>query len=80
MGFLKYGAFVRSEDFGSEFYMGHLMKKIPESRICFLEGDLLSEKNIAFLNHIAGYIELASHNCWSASSNTSTPDNVSDVI
>ncbi|KFQ17888.1 Cytosolic phospholipase A2 epsilon, partial [Merops nubicus] len=41
VGFLKYGAFVRSEDFGSEFYMGHLMKKIPESRICFLEGDLL---------------------------------------
>ncbi|KFQ58442.1 Cytosolic phospholipase A2 delta, partial [Pelecanus crispus] len=41
VGFLKYGAFVRSEDFGSEFFMGHLMKKIPESRICFLEGDLL---------------------------------------
>ncbi|NXN49124.1 PA24E phospholipase, partial [Rynchops niger] len=38
VGFLKYGAFVRSEDFGSEFFMGHLMKKIPESRICFLEG------------------------------------------
>ncbi|KFQ12455.1 Cytosolic phospholipase A2 epsilon, partial [Leptosomus discolor] len=41
VGFLKYGAFVRSEDFGSEFFMGHLMKKIPESHICFLEGDLL---------------------------------------
>ncbi|NXD80786.1 PA24E phospholipase, partial [Halcyon senegalensis] len=38
VGFLKYGAFVRAEDFGSEFFMGHLMKKIPESRICFLEG------------------------------------------
>uniref|UniRef100_A0A8C0BA49 Phospholipase A2 n=1 Tax=Buteo japonicus TaxID=224669 RepID=A0A8C0BA49_9AVES len=38
VGFLKYGAFVRSEDFGSEFFMGHLMKKVPESRICFLEG------------------------------------------
>ncbi|KFV43461.1 Cytosolic phospholipase A2 epsilon, partial [Tyto alba] len=38
VGFLKYGAFVCSEDFGSEFFMGHLMKKIPESRICFLEG------------------------------------------
>ncbi|XP_010134619.1 PREDICTED: cytosolic phospholipase A2 epsilon-like [Buceros rhinoceros silvestris] len=38
VGFLKYGAFVRSEDFGSEFFMGRLMKKIPESRICFLEG------------------------------------------
>ncbi|NXS46016.1 PA24E phospholipase, partial [Balaeniceps rex] len=38
VGFLKYGAFVRSEDFGSEFFMGHLMKKMPESHICFLEG------------------------------------------
>ncbi|NXE95138.1 PA24E phospholipase, partial [Menura novaehollandiae] len=38
VGLLKYGAFVHSEDFGSEFFMGHLMKKIPESRICFLEG------------------------------------------
>ncbi|NWR58189.1 PA24E phospholipase, partial [Bucorvus abyssinicus] len=38
VGFLKYGAFVRSEDFGSEFFMGRLMKKIPESHICFLEG------------------------------------------
>ncbi|NXU83064.1 PA24E phospholipase, partial [Xiphorhynchus elegans] len=38
VGVLKYGAFVRSEDFGSEFFMGHRMKKIPESHICFLEG------------------------------------------
>ncbi|GAB0190416.1 cytosolic phospholipase A2 zeta [Grus japonensis] len=41
VGFLKYGAFVRSEDFGSEFFMGHLMKKIPESRVCFLEDTVL---------------------------------------
>uniref|UniRef100_A0A8B9EXW4 Phospholipase A2 n=1 Tax=Amazona collaria TaxID=241587 RepID=A0A8B9EXW4_9PSIT len=38
VGLQKYGAFVRTEDFGSEFFMGRLMKKIPESRICFLEG------------------------------------------
>ncbi|KYO28407.1 cytosolic phospholipase A2 epsilon isoform X1 [Alligator mississippiensis] len=38
VGFLKYGAFIRAEDFGSEFYMGRLMKKIPESRICFMQG------------------------------------------
>ncbi|NXN96471.1 PA24E phospholipase, partial [Rhinopomastus cyanomelas] len=40
VGFPKYGVFIRAEDFGSEFFMGRLMKKIPESRICFLEGDL----------------------------------------
>ncbi|OPJ82972.1 cytosolic phospholipase A2 epsilon [Patagioenas fasciata monilis] len=39
VGFPKYGAFIRAEDFGSEFFMGCLMKKIPESRICFLEDD-----------------------------------------
>ncbi|KAJ7403170.1 Cytosolic phospholipase A2 beta [Pitangus sulphuratus] len=39
VGFPKYGAFIRAEDFGSEFFMGRLMKKIPESRICFLEDD-----------------------------------------
>uniref|UniRef100_A0A8D2KX78 Phospholipase A2 n=1 Tax=Varanus komodoensis TaxID=61221 RepID=A0A8D2KX78_VARKO len=38
VGFQKYGAYIRAEHFGSEFFMGHLMKKIPESRISFLEG------------------------------------------
>uniref|UniRef100_A0A8D0HU99 Phospholipase A2 n=1 Tax=Sphenodon punctatus TaxID=8508 RepID=A0A8D0HU99_SPHPU len=41
VGFPKYGAFIRSDDLGSEFFMGRLMKKIPESRICYLEGSLL---------------------------------------
>uniref|UniRef100_A0A8C5TWR2 Phospholipase A2 n=1 Tax=Malurus cyaneus samueli TaxID=2593467 RepID=A0A8C5TWR2_9PASS len=54
VGLLKYGAFVRSEDFGSEFFMGHRMKKIPESHICFLEGNLLSQENITL---IAAYTE-----------------------
>lgn len=39
VGFLKYGAFIRAEDFGSEFFMGRLMKKLPESRICFMQGN-----------------------------------------
>lgn len=41
VGFLKYGAFIRAEDFGSKFFMGRLMKKLPESRICFMKGDVL---------------------------------------
>lgn len=45
MGLQKYGVFVRAEDFGSEFFMGRLMKKVPESRICFLEGKLLKTAN-----------------------------------
>ncbi|XP_078515766.1 cytosolic phospholipase A2 delta-like [Lissotriton helveticus] len=38
VGLLKYGAFIRSELFGSEFFMGRLMKMHPEQRICFLQG------------------------------------------
>ncbi|XP_072479323.1 cytosolic phospholipase A2 beta-like isoform X4 [Notamacropus eugenii] len=38
VGFPKYGAYVPSELFGSQFFMGRLMKRLPESRICFLEG------------------------------------------
>ncbi|XP_030071170.1 cytosolic phospholipase A2 delta [Microcaecilia unicolor] len=38
VGLLKYGAFVRTEDFGSKFFMGRLMEKLPESRICYLQG------------------------------------------
>ncbi|XP_044127742.1 cytosolic phospholipase A2 beta-like isoform X2 [Bufo gargarizans] len=38
VGLLKYGAFIRSEDFGSEFFMGRQTKPLPESRICYLQG------------------------------------------
>eukprot|EP00075_Anas_platyrhynchos_P009063 XP_021134163.1 cytosolic phospholipase A2 beta isoform X7 [Anas platyrhynchos] len=34
----KYGASIRSEFFDSEFFMGRRVKKLPESRICYLEG------------------------------------------
>ncbi|XP_078190443.1 cytosolic phospholipase A2 epsilon isoform X1 [Callithrix jacchus] len=38
VGLQKYGAFIPSELFGSEFFMGRLMKRIPESRICYMLG------------------------------------------
>uniref|UniRef100_A0A803T3L4 PLA2c domain-containing protein n=2 Tax=Anolis carolinensis TaxID=28377 RepID=A0A803T3L4_ANOCA len=38
VGFQKYGAYIRTEDFDSEFFMGKIVKRIPESRICYLEG------------------------------------------
>ncbi|XP_039190448.1 cytosolic phospholipase A2 epsilon-like [Crotalus tigris] len=38
VGLLKYGAYIRAEDFGSKFFMGRVMKKIPESPICFMKG------------------------------------------
>lgn len=38
VGLLKYGAFIRSEHFGSEFFMGRRTKALPESRICYLQG------------------------------------------
>ncbi|XP_056666302.1 cytosolic phospholipase A2 delta [Monodelphis domestica] len=57
IGFLKYGAFIPSELFGSEFFMGRLMKRLPESRICFLEG-LWS--NIFSVNLMDTWYELTS--------------------
>ncbi|XP_010217774.1 PREDICTED: cytosolic phospholipase A2 epsilon-like [Tinamus guttatus] len=59
VGFLKYGASVRSEDFGSEFFMGRLMKKIPESRICFLEGTWSNIFAYSFMDavHLSGHSE-----------------------
>ncbi|NWX13143.1 PA24E phospholipase, partial [Aegotheles bennettii] len=38
VGLMKYGVFIRTENFGSEFFMGRLLKKLPESRICYLQG------------------------------------------
>ncbi|KAK7901742.1 hypothetical protein WMY93_018511 [Mugilogobius chulae] len=38
VGLQKYGAFVRAEDFGSEFFLGHLIKKLPEIRVSYLLG------------------------------------------
>ncbi|XP_061694069.1 cytosolic phospholipase A2 zeta-like [Syngnathoides biaculeatus] len=38
VGFQKYGTFVRAEDFGSQFFLGHLVKKLPEVRIPYLIG------------------------------------------
>ena len=39
VGMQKYGAFIPTELFGSEFFMGRLMKRIPESRMCYMLGD-----------------------------------------
>ncbi|XP_064148187.1 cytosolic phospholipase A2 zeta [Loxodonta africana] len=38
VGFPKYGAYVPTELFGSEFFMGRLMWSRPEPRICYLQG------------------------------------------
>ncbi|OBS82430.1 hypothetical protein A6R68_23577 [Neotoma lepida] len=38
VGMQKYGAFVPTELFGSEFFMGRLMKRIPEPEMCYMLG------------------------------------------
>ncbi|XP_065100992.2 cytosolic phospholipase A2 zeta-like [Paramisgurnus dabryanus] len=38
VGISKYGGFVPAQNFGSEYYLGHLVKKIPETRVSFLLG------------------------------------------
>lgn len=49
VGFPKYGAFIPSELFGSKFFMGRLVKQLPESRICFLEGEEAWEREALVL-------------------------------
>ncbi|XP_074501749.1 cytosolic phospholipase A2 zeta [Sebastes fasciatus] len=38
VGIQKYGAFVQTEEFGSQFFLGHMIKKLPEVRIPYLMG------------------------------------------
>ncbi|XP_069861963.1 cytosolic phospholipase A2 zeta isoform X1 [Dipodomys merriami] len=38
VGFPKYGVYVPTELFGSEFFMGRLLQRRPEPRICYLQG------------------------------------------
>ncbi|XP_048047222.1 cytosolic phospholipase A2 zeta [Megalobrama amblycephala] len=38
VGFPKYGAFVPAQNFGSEYYLGHMVKKLPETKLSFLVG------------------------------------------
>uniref|UniRef100_A0A671RR91 Phospholipase A2, group IVF, tandem duplicate 2 n=1 Tax=Sinocyclocheilus anshuiensis TaxID=1608454 RepID=A0A671RR91_9TELE len=33
VGFTKYGVFIPAQTFGSEYYLGHIVKKLPESGI-----------------------------------------------
>ncbi|KAJ6667282.1 hypothetical protein lerEdw1_017260 [Lerista edwardsae] len=58
VGIIKYGAFVRTEDFGSEFFMGRLMKKIPESRICYLQDTILDLSSPNQLTQSEEYLSL----------------------
>ncbi|XP_078419415.1 cytosolic phospholipase A2 zeta-like [Cetorhinus maximus] len=37
-GFPKYGAYIPIQHFGSRFFMGYLIKKCPEIRLSFLQG------------------------------------------
>ncbi|EMP39596.1 Cytosolic phospholipase A2 epsilon [Chelonia mydas] len=62
VGLLKYGAFIRAENFGSEFFMGRLMKKLPESRICFLEGIWSSVFSLNLMD--AWYVSFESEEFW----------------
>ncbi|XP_052001294.1 cytosolic phospholipase A2 zeta isoform X2 [Xyrauchen texanus] len=38
VGFPKYGAFVPAQNFGSEYYLGHIVKKLPETGLSTLLG------------------------------------------
>lgn len=41
VGISKYGAFVPAQNFGSGYYLGHMVKKLPETRLSFLLGEFV---------------------------------------
>lgn len=43
VGLPKYGAYVPTELFGSEFFMGRLLQPRPEPRLCYLQGERREE-------------------------------------
>nr|XP_060616827.1 cytosolic phospholipase A2 epsilon-like [Anolis sagrei ordinatus] len=62
IGFQKYGAYIPAEYFGSEFFMGRLMKKIPESRICYLEGIWSSVFSLSLMD--VWFLTVSSEDFW----------------
>ncbi|KAJ1103985.1 hypothetical protein NDU88_001401 [Pleurodeles waltl] len=62
VGLIKYGAFIRPEHFDSEFFMGRLMKKLKESRICFLQGIWSNVFSINLLD--AWFNAMSCENFW----------------
>ncbi|XP_077178891.1 cytosolic phospholipase A2 epsilon-like [Paroedura picta] len=64
VGLLKYGAYIRSEDFGSKFFMGRLMKKVPESEICYMKGLWSNVFSYNLLDTWHQGPDVAQENCW----------------
>ncbi|XP_041920742.1 cytosolic phospholipase A2 zeta [Alosa sapidissima] len=59
VGLPKYGAFVPTEDFGSEYFLGHRVKRLPEIRLPFLIGIWSSVFSINLTDlwyHATGYV------------------------
>ncbi|KAG7328604.1 hypothetical protein KOW79_008548 [Hemibagrus wyckioides] len=57
VGFPKYGGFVPAEHFGSEYFLGHLIKKLPEIRVSFLLGlwsSVFSANLMLLWKHVTG--------------------------
>lgn len=49
VGLLKYGASIPAEHFGSEFFMGRMVRRLSETRICYMQGDYCLEGKVAYL-------------------------------
>ncbi|XP_015277946.1 PREDICTED: cytosolic phospholipase A2 epsilon-like [Gekko japonicus] len=64
VGLLKYGAYIHSEDFGSKFFMGRLMKKVPESGICYMKGMWSNVFSYNLLDTWPGGRDVPQENSW----------------
>ncbi|KAI4899858.1 hypothetical protein NFI96_010932, partial [Prochilodus magdalenae] len=62
VGFPKYGAFIPAENFGSEYYLGHLIKKLPETRLSFLLGVKVDLHSLSEINALGTWSSIFSLN------------------
>ncbi|XP_054827559.1 cytosolic phospholipase A2 epsilon-like isoform X2 [Eublepharis macularius] len=74
VGLLKYGAYIRSEDFGSKFFMGRMMKKVPESGICYMKGLWSNIFSYNLLDAWQGR-DVPGESCW----HRNTRDSISNI-
>uniref|UniRef100_A0A3B4B556 PLA2c domain-containing protein n=1 Tax=Periophthalmus magnuspinnatus TaxID=409849 RepID=A0A3B4B556_9GOBI len=76
VGLQKYGAFIRAENFDSEFFLGHLIKKLPELRLPFLIGIWSS----AFSVNFTSLWKVTEHTCVSCVSETDNVHSTLDTV
>ncbi|XP_052000966.1 cytosolic phospholipase A2 delta [Xyrauchen texanus] len=82
VGFTKYGAFIPAQNYGSEYYLGHMVKKLPEPGVYNLLGIWSSVFSVSLTqlwSCITGVIPSWAHKIGEEVNNTDT-DNIPSTL